>query len=42
MKCHQMMDIVKSEIYYDINEHVQLKVRGLGWELEHNDIKHEK
>ena len=22
MKCHLMMDIVKSEIYYDTNEHV--------------------
>ena len=33
---------VLSEIYNDINKHVQLKVRGLDWELERNGIKQKK
>ena len=41
MKCHLMIDKgVSSEIYNDINKHVLLKVRGLGWELENNYIRH--
>ena len=33
---------VLSEKYKCINKHVQLKVRGLGRELEHNGIKQKK
>ena len=40
MICHLMMDKVYIfEIYHDI-QHVCAKVRGLCWELEHNDMKH--